>query len=40
MEREKNNNQGTHSDERTLMQRAWEYVLLLFNVIASTDNLF
>ena len=39
MEREKKNH-GTQSDERTIMQRAWEYVLFMLNLIASSDNLF
>ncbi len=33
-------NQITHSEERTLMQRAWEYILTLFNLVTNCDNLF
>lgn len=27
-------------DERTVMQRAWEYILTLFNLVINCDNLF
>lgn len=27
-------------DERAAMQRAWEYILTLFNLVMNIDNLF
>lgn len=33
-------NHKTQSDERTAMQRAWEYILTLFNLVINCDNLF
>lgn len=27
-------------DERTIMRRAWEYILTLFNLVINCDNLF
>lgn len=39
MKREKKN-RATQSDERTIMRKAWEYLLTLFNLVINCDNLF
>ena len=33
-------NHGTHSDERNAMQKVWDYILTVLNLICLTDNLF
>lgn len=33
-------NQETHSDERNAMQKVWDYILTVLNLICLTDNLF
>lgn len=40
MAKEKKNKRETQSDERTIMRKAWEYVLTLFNLVINCDNLF
>jgi hypothetical protein len=40
MKRNRKQKHGTQSDNSTIMKRAYEYVLLIFNLIINTDNLF
>lgn len=35
-----NNKQETHSDERSAMQKVWDYILTVLNLICAVDNLF
>ena len=33
-------NQETHSDERNAMQKVWDYILTVLNMICAVDNLW
>lgn len=33
-------NHRTHSDKRNAMQKVWDYILTVLNMICSVDNLF
>ena len=32
--------QGTRSDNRTTMQKVWDYILTVLNMIGAVDNLW
>ena len=31
---------GTHSDESSAMQKVWDYIVTVLNMICAVDNLF
>lgn len=40
MKRNRKQKHGTRSDNSTIIKWAYEYILLIFNLIINTDNLF